>query len=398
MVPILGTVYKKALANSPNQKALKARQREWLNSERNPCQEPDCIRDAYLSRLTELGGGVASTVNSYSASSASFDCKKAITLVEQTICSNQELSNLDLQLATVYKKALANSPNQKALKARQQEWLNSERNPCQEPDCIRDAYLSRLTELRGSVASTAKLSISGEYQRYYRGKPDKDSATLTVRELSDGRVEIKGTAIWIGNEETGAIHDGEIEGTFARQGNQVDYQAPDLNEDSCRLTITFVENALNITNDNLRCGGLNVTFNGAYRKLRKLSPTDTTLSGPSKLNPTDTTLSGPKNCVTGKPCGNTCISVDKECHIGETPPSHSSPSHSSSGPKNCVIGKSCGNTCISVDKECHKDRPHTRKDKPHTRQSHSKGTVSVRGYRRKDGTYVKPHTRRSRSK
>lgn len=208
---------------------------------------------------------LSSSSGSYSAS---FDCKKAVTLVERTICSNQELSDLDLQLGTVYKKALANSPNQKALKARQQEWLNSERNPCQEPGCIKDAYLSRLTELRGSVASTAKLSISGEYQRYYRGKPDKDSATLTVRELSDGRVEIKGTAIWIGNEE-GAVHDGGIEGTFARQGNQVDYQDPDLNEDSCRLTITFAENALTVTNDNLRCGGLNVTFDGTYRKLRK---------------------------------------------------------------------------------------------------------------------------------
>lgn len=213
---------------------------------------------------------LSSSSGSYSAS---FDCKKAVTLVEQTICSNQELSDLDLQLATVYKKALANSSNQKALKAKQREWLNLERNPCQELACIKDAYLSRLTELRGSVASTTKLSISGEYQRYYRGKPDKDSATLTVRELSDGRVEIKGSAIWIGNEETGNVHDSEIEGTFARQGNQVDYQDPDdpdLKEEGCRLTITFAENTLTVTNENLRCGGpVNVTFNGMYRKLRK---------------------------------------------------------------------------------------------------------------------------------
>lgn len=26
-----------------------------------------------------------------------------------------------------------------------------------------------------------------------------------------------------------------------------------------------------------------------------------------------------KNCTTGKPCGNSCISQDKVCHIGETP-------------------------------------------------------------------------------
>ena len=44
--------------------------------------------------------------SSYNSYAASFDCKKAATLVEQAICSNQKLSNLDQQLATMYKKAL----------------------------------------------------------------------------------------------------------------------------------------------------------------------------------------------------------------------------------------------------------------------------------------------------
>ena len=207
--------------------------------------------------------------SSYNSYAASFDCKKATTLVEQAICSNQKLSNLDQQLATMYKKALANSPNQEALRERQREWLNLERNSCQEIACIKDAYLSRLTELRDSTMSMTKQSISGEYQRYYRGKPDKDAATLTIRELSDDRVKIKGNAIWIGNEETGNVHDGEIEGIFVRQGNKVDYQDSESKEEGCRLTITFAENTLTVTDDNLQCGGLNVTFDGVYRKLRQ---------------------------------------------------------------------------------------------------------------------------------
>ena len=117
--------------------------------------------------------------------------------------------------------------------------------------------------------SMTKQSISGEYQRYYRGKPDKDAATLTIRELSDDRVKIKGNAIWIGNEETGNVHDGEIEGIFVRQGNKVDYQDSESKEEGCRLTITFAENTLTVTDDNLQCGGLNVTFDGVYRKLRQ---------------------------------------------------------------------------------------------------------------------------------
>ena len=31
-------------------------------------------------------------------------------------------------------------------------------------------------------------------------------------------------------------------------------------------------------------------------------------------------LEAQKNCKTGKPCGNTCISRDKVCHIGTAPP------------------------------------------------------------------------------
>ena len=207
---------------------------------------------------------LGSSFNSYAAS---FDCKKATTLVEQAICSNQKLSNLDQQLATIYKEALANSPNQEALRKQQQEWLNLKRNSCQEIACIKDAYLSRLTELRDSTMSIQ--SISGEYQRYYRGKLDKNAATLIVRELSGGRVEIKGNAIWIGNEETGNVHDGEIEGIFVRQGNKVDYQDPNSKEEGCRLTLTFIKNGLTVTDDNLQCGGLNVTFDGVYRKLRQ---------------------------------------------------------------------------------------------------------------------------------
>ena len=48
------------------------------------------------------------------------------------------------------------------------------------------------------------------------------------------------------------------------------------------------------------------------------------------------------NCTKGKPCGDTCIAQDKECHI--TPPAA----------KVCKTGKPCGNSCIAQDKECHK--------------------------------------------
>jgi uncharacterized protein len=59
------------------------------------------------------------------ATAASFDCKKATTWVEKTVCSNPELSKLDEELAKVYHDALASlSPEgQKETKQYQKQWL-----------------------------------------------------------------------------------------------------------------------------------------------------------------------------------------------------------------------------------------------------------------------------------
>ena len=59
------------------------------------------------------------------ASAASFDCKKAASWVEKTVCSNPEISKLDEQMAKAYHDALASlSPEgQKETKEYQRQWL-----------------------------------------------------------------------------------------------------------------------------------------------------------------------------------------------------------------------------------------------------------------------------------
>lgn len=47
-------------------------------------------------------------------------------------------------------------------------------------------------------------------------------------------------------------------------------------------------------------------------------------------------------CTKGKPCGDSCIAQDKECHIAPKPA------------KQCTKGKLCGDTCIAQDKVCTK--------------------------------------------
>lgn len=205
---------------------------------------------------------------SFLAQAASFDCTKAITLIEKAICSHPELSHLDELLMSSYSTALVNAPNPETVKTRQRAWLQFERARCQTVGCLQEQYTRRITELQEwGAAVPALAAVSGTYERMARGKPDTHTATLTIRSYQDGHVHVSGDAQWIGNAKTGSINVGNVDGTFLLRGNTVYYTDAD-NEDGCTFTIAFSPNALRVTNDNLRCGGLNVTFNGQYRRLR----------------------------------------------------------------------------------------------------------------------------------
>jgi len=67
------------------------------------------------------------------ATAASFDCKKAASWVEKTVCSNPELSKLDEELAKAYHDALASlSPEgQKETKQYQKQWLKDRQPYCE---------------------------------------------------------------------------------------------------------------------------------------------------------------------------------------------------------------------------------------------------------------------------
>jgi len=107
--------------------------------------------------------------------------------------------------------------------------------------------------------------ISGEYQRIYQSRPDKDTSVLDIWRLQDGRVRVLGNSTWVGNAKTGNVNVGAIDGVYDLKGSSVFVTDGD-EDDDCHFTITFAANALTVTKDNLKCGGLNVSFNGQYRK------------------------------------------------------------------------------------------------------------------------------------
>lgn len=81
------------------------------------------------------------------ARAAGFDCGKAVTRVEQTICQDAALSRMDEQLGAAYRTAAMRCPDAD-LKAEQQRWLRAVRDVCGDAACLAAAYRKRLTELQ----------------------------------------------------------------------------------------------------------------------------------------------------------------------------------------------------------------------------------------------------------
>ena len=100
----------------------------------------------------EASSGSTTTVASASPN-PSFDCAMASHEVEELICKDAELADLDRSLADLYAVVLKNAPTseQKMLKAEQRGWVKG-RNDCwkssDERGCVKREYEARISELR----------------------------------------------------------------------------------------------------------------------------------------------------------------------------------------------------------------------------------------------------------
>jgi len=85
------------------------------------------------------------------ANAASFDCNKAATFVERTICANPELSTLDDLMANNYRVMRAagiGAGAQSHLKQSQRDWIKV-RNKCSSIACLKFQYLERSSAICG---------------------------------------------------------------------------------------------------------------------------------------------------------------------------------------------------------------------------------------------------------
>jgi uncharacterized protein YecT (DUF1311 family) len=84
------------------------------------------------------------------AAAASFDCGKAATPVEKTICNDPALSKSDERLAAAFADALKATLNPRALRAGQRQWL-LERNKAADGAAIASLYETRLGALQATI-------------------------------------------------------------------------------------------------------------------------------------------------------------------------------------------------------------------------------------------------------
>lgn len=112
----------------------------------NPAKGEAMERQNALGRLFVYV--LCSMVPVLSAASPSFDCSKASSNVERLICASTELSDLDSELSSAYKSALAVTNNASDLKSEQNRWRKDVRDSCSDQECVLSAMRSRIATLK----------------------------------------------------------------------------------------------------------------------------------------------------------------------------------------------------------------------------------------------------------
>ena len=194
-------------------------------------------------------------------SAASYDCAKAVTIVEKTICATPRLSALDEELATTYK-AVA-----KSAEARQEQraWLVT-RNACEDnAECIEASYLARIASLR--LANRTFFARQKPPARIFGHYFEMTELCFVNAEAEEGHVcegevenyvdvgrgpgnalTVKGQ-LYFYNGHTCSIEDSPAEWV----GGELRVSLPDSGLDPCVLVLRFEDGGVTLVDPDGRC-------------------------------------------------------------------------------------------------------------------------------------------------
>lgn len=93
-----------------------------------------------------------------------------------------------------------------------------------------------------------------------------NSIKFTNNKLA-GWLNVTGNALWRGIGDN--VHIGELDDRVKPEGDVVKIGENETDEYACKVTMRQIGEFL-VVDDNMNCGGMNVTFSGVYRKARGL--------------------------------------------------------------------------------------------------------------------------------
>ncbi|EDN68526.1 conserved hypothetical protein, secreted [Beggiatoa sp. PS] len=148
----LGKIYKQLRNSLPKWKfdTIKKEQRQWLKQRNFNCSDGNvyCLQSMNELRIIEL----RAEIERRAIQSPSFDCAKARTVVEKSICRNNQLSLVDSEMGEIYSQLRQVLPRWEfdLLRREQRHWLKQRNFNCSDGDisCLQSIYERRITELR----------------------------------------------------------------------------------------------------------------------------------------------------------------------------------------------------------------------------------------------------------
>jgi len=108
----------------------------------------------------------------------SFNCAKASTGTEQLICSNSDLSALDVKLSQLYQQVMSKSNAVDSLKKSQNEWRKTKRDACSNVNCLASTYNERVNDLSQMLSSSNEQAQSPSHST-----DDKQNQTIQQQAL-----------------------------------------------------------------------------------------------------------------------------------------------------------------------------------------------------------------------
>lgn len=116
-----------------------------------------------------------------------------------------------------------------------------------------------------SLSFAAMLSNGSPRAWLGEWKYDDNGIEFTDNKLA-GYLNVTGNATWVG-VNPGQVHVGELDGSYEPKNGTINYSDGDDKYD-CKVKMRLLGKYL-IVADNLKCGGVNVTFSGVYTRRKK---------------------------------------------------------------------------------------------------------------------------------